>query len=406
MTLTGPVTAVVSEIFNAWCVDIDRNIGGAEYTAEFFSSYAPGTFPDTTTDPKTGGAAVEATGFVPANTSRTPATTNAAADTVTFSPSSGCVTGQEVAVTTASGGLAAGTYFVRVSGSSVSFYNTAAQASAGGTTGRANLTGPVTSAIYRTQSIDFTATHNLATGTRVRVSIATAGLAAGTDYYVRSIGPKTVSFYPTAADAAADTNRITLAAPGFDPTARVRVAENLVEKPENLDLVNWVLNQNFVGQPAGDSTNYTYGDVQKAIWQLLGLGGPLDTTNAGVGPYTVAHVTAIVAAAQANGNGFVPGPGDVVGVILDPVGNEQITLAAVPYTGHVGEICNTAVVSTDETGPVPSDEACVEVEQEPDFEVVKSGGPRDEAVDEAGDVIDYTIAVSNTGNVGVPYVTA
>ena len=44
----------------------------------------------------------------------------------------------------------------------------------------------------------------------------------------------------------------------------------LVEHPENLDLVNWIINQNYVGKPAGGSLgNYTYGDVQLAIWTLI-----------------------------------------------------------------------------------------------------------------------------------------
>jgi hypothetical protein len=35
---------------------------------------------------------------------------------------------------------------------------------------------------------------------------------------------------------------------------------------ENLDIVNWILNQGFVGTTASDATTYTYGDVQRTIW--------------------------------------------------------------------------------------------------------------------------------------------
>ncbi len=40
----------------------------------------------------------------------------------------------------------------------------------------------------------------------------------------------------------------------------------MIEKPYNFDLVNWILNQNFVYKNAGGTGNYTYGDIQRAIW--------------------------------------------------------------------------------------------------------------------------------------------
>jgi len=43
-----------------------------------------------------------------------------------------------------------------------------------------------------------------------------------------------------------------------------------VDKPYNLDLVNWVLNQGFIGTSAGTGLgNYSSGDVQYAIWSLI-----------------------------------------------------------------------------------------------------------------------------------------
>ncbi|MFA7332176.1 MAG: T9SS type A sorting domain-containing protein [Candidatus Delongbacteria bacterium] len=38
---------------------------------------------------------------------------------------------------------------------------------------------------------------------------------------------------------------------------------------ENLDVVNWILNQAFVGQSSGGFGTYTYGDVQLAIWSVI-----------------------------------------------------------------------------------------------------------------------------------------
>jgi hypothetical protein len=45
--------------------------------------------------------------------------------------------------------------------------------------------------------------------------------------------------------------------------------DGLIEYPENLDLVNWILNQGFVGQDSACGGTYTYSDVQLAIWTLI-----------------------------------------------------------------------------------------------------------------------------------------
>src|SRR4029434_11287457 len=50
-------------------------------------------------------------------------------------------------------------------------------------------------------------------------------------------------------------------------------ANQVVDHPENFDLVNWlsdqVLKGNVIGQASVCGGAYTYGDVQRAIWQLL-----------------------------------------------------------------------------------------------------------------------------------------
>jgi len=90
-----------------------------------------------------------------------------------------------------------------------------------------------------------------------------------------------------------------------------------IEKPENLDLVNWIINQGFEGQPSGCDGAYTYGDVQWAIWQLVEDDPPADHKS--LGDWSLCRAQEILDAAVANGEGFVPGCGDVVGIILDPV---------------------------------------------------------------------------------------
>jgi hypothetical protein len=117
----------------------------------------------------------------------------------------------------------------------------------------------------------------------------------------------------------------------------------LVEHPENFDLVNWIINQNFVYKPATDLLppdagsngygeslgNYTYGDVQRAIWELID-DSPFLTS--GLNSWSQNRVNEIKAAAIANGNGFVPTCDDFVAVILQPVGGQQaVTIAQVTY---------------------------------------------------------------------------
>ena len=77
----------------------------------------------------------------------------------------------------------------------------------------------------------------------------------------------------------------------------------------NLDNVNWLLNYY-----TGPATGYTYGEVQGAIWKLLGS-NPI----AGyVGPQDALKVDALYNLALANDN-FVPDAGQAIGMIVDPV---------------------------------------------------------------------------------------
>ena len=89
---------------------------------------------------------------------------------------------------------------------------------------------------------------------------------------------------------------------------------NRIEFPENLDLVNWILNQGFVGQSSGCGGNYTYGDVQWAIWQLLEDDPPADHSS--LGAWAQCRAQEILDAAYAYGEGFVPGCGQAMGIIL------------------------------------------------------------------------------------------
>ena len=88
-----------------------------------------------------------------------------------------------------------------------------------------------------------------------------------------------------------------------------------IDHPENLDLVNWVMN---------NSDGYNSTEVQNVIWALI--------DDASTRADLTGHEQELYDAAIANGEGFEPGMGDVVGIILQPVdpnANAQVTVAQV-----------------------------------------------------------------------------
>ncbi|MEZ4811265.1 MAG: hypothetical protein R2819_12970 [Allomuricauda sp.] len=112
------------------------------------------------------------------------------------------------------------------------------------------------------------------------------------------------------------------------------------EHPENFDLVNWILNQNFIGTESPSGGTYTFGDVQWAIWELI------DDNNCVLCAYlgddwSTTKGQEIVDQALANGEGYEPGDGDSLAVVLIPTNNLQSIF--IPYElecdSGVGTIC-------------------------------------------------------------------
>ena len=95
-----------------------------------------------------------------------------------------------------------------------------------------------------------------------------------------------------------------------------------IDYPENLDKVNWLLNQNYVGQQSSCCGAFTIHDVQEAIWilvednPLIGYGNPQ-------------RVEEIINAAFDQGEGYVPNCDEFVAVILEPDDNSQISIILV-----------------------------------------------------------------------------
>jgi hypothetical protein len=91
-------------------------------------------------------------------------------------------------------------------------------------------------------------------------------------------------------------------------------------REENLDVVNWILNMDFVGQDSGGFGLYTYGDVQLAVWAVIDNGSSPNR----LGPWNQDRVNQILAlAAVAVGMddpnvNYEPPCDGVVGLVLVP----------------------------------------------------------------------------------------
>ena len=91
-----------------------------------------------------------------------------------------------------------------------------------------------------------------------------------------------------------------------------------IDKPGNFPKVNWIINYIDVGE------EYSYADVQRAIWELL-ENNPVNIANPPL-PFDPDKAAEIIAAAEAyedDKGEFVPECGQFVVVILDPVQDVQ-----------------------------------------------------------------------------------
>lgn len=111
------------------------------------------------------------------------------------------------------------------------------------------------------------------------------------------------------------------------------VPEGKYENAQNFDLVNYILNQDYVGKESASGGVYTFGHVQWAIWELIDdrncsactfLTNPTGAWRND--PNNVVKGQEIVDAALANGDGFVPGVGELLAVVLDPAGKQPIII--------------------------------------------------------------------------------
>ena len=170
----------------------------------------------------------------------------------------------------------------------------------------------------------------------------------------------------------------------YDPGASM-----VVDKPQNLDAVNWLLNQVekglIIGQPAPETCvgSYTYGDVQRAIWGLLdfsqstsGLGGAEN--------WSECRSDALIAMALVH-DGFIPGCDELVGILLVPYALDeqenlvivrQVTIMMVPAPCDEPPGCTLTPgywKTHSEYGPAPYDDTWAQMPNGADTPFFLSG---------------------------------
>ena len=144
---------------------------------------------------------------------------------MTFAVDPNFPTGNIVGVTANGGGLQTGVqYFVHnFGGGTYAFYLTSADAIAGGTVGRIDLTAAITASVgtatpsstdLGADQVTFAVDPNFGTGSAISVAADGGGLKAGGHYYIHNFGSGAYGFYSTNPDAIAGgtTGRIDLTA--------------------------------------------------------------------------------------------------------------------------------------------------------------------------------------------------
>jgi hypothetical protein len=128
-------------------------------------------------------------------------------------------------------------------------------------------------------------------------------------------------------------NRVTLTKNTPHPADVYSFYEPLPDFPfwgqEDLDKVNWIWNQDFVGKVGACGEVFTAQYVQDAIWLVLGQINPSGKNACSLEIYELA---------EANGSGFIPKCGEYVGVLFMPPEGEQPVAIALPLTCDY-EIC-------------------------------------------------------------------
>lgn len=114
-----------------------------------------------------------------------------------------------------------------------------------------------------------------------------------------------------------------------------------VDAPDNLPLINWLINQNLIGATSPSGGTYTFGDVQWAIWELI------DNYNCTACSYLGTNWSEtkgqeLVDLAKENGVEFVPECGEKLAVVLIPSDDSQPICISLEIECEMGECEETA----------------------------------------------------------------
>lgn len=184
--------------------------------------------------------------------------------------------------------------------------------------------------------------------------------------------------------------------------------DGAVDRPENFDLINWVLNQDFVGKLSENGTDtYTLGDVQWAMWELI------DDTNcvscSYLPPYDVDRGNEIVQQALASGQDYEPTADGVIAVVLVPTNGKQVVI--IPYTAECKPepVCETAFAFSGDQNDCFINNGfsrwgwSIKINEPGDYtyDIYAGAGQCDLSKGELVGTVD--VSYSNAGNVSVTY---
>ena len=93
-------------------------------------------------------------------------------------------------------------------------------------------------------------------------------------------------------------------------------AANFVDKPQNYDLVNYLINQEWVGKPSPSGATYTLYDVQWAIWMLVDNNG--DAFPRYRSGWNKTRALELMNDAMAHGENYLPSCHGKIAVVVDP----------------------------------------------------------------------------------------
>ena len=107
-----------------------------------------------------------------------------------------------------------------------------------------------------------------------------------------------------------------------------------IDHPETFPIINWIINQGFVGTASTCGGNFTMGDVQRAIWEIIDA---TPNVTYGLGAWSQCRVDEITAAVEAAGtaaSNYTPPNGRYSAVVFVPKDNAQVIVITFTYTGE------------------------------------------------------------------------